>query len=301
MKPPLPVTSNDPGIRTPECSWRGIIVCALLAFQFAAYSYARTELPRGSCDSTIMFSSETMKLFVSLLMARKAADGAWTAAGWLKACIPALCFMAMNLLSMWSAKMVSTTAFVVVVQSKVLWTTFFSWLLLKRSLSANAASALVALSAGCATAALEEASGKRGEPTVGLALGMLALEAVLSGVSSVIVQKLFSGSLGQMWSRNVQLATLSAAWYACVSFYYGCTLRLETFEDFQLAALGALGGILVALSLTYAGAIEKTVATSAAVVLSAACQAVLSAQPPSAVQGLASVAVVNAVVQFSRG
>ena len=72
-----------------------------------------------------------------------------------------------------------------------------------------------------------------------------------------------------MWDRNLQLAFWSSLIYAPIMFYDNPRHPFQGWSVITMgcAAVGALGGVLVALSIKYTDSIMKTIATTGSIVL----------------------------------
>lgn len=70
-------------------------------------------------------------------------------------------------------------------------------------------------------------------------------------------------------------------------------------NDVVLAMLGAFGGIVVAITLRYAGATEKTLSTSMSIVMTSAIDSFITGNPVTIEGGAASLTVVLAVILYS--
>jgi drug/metabolite transporter (DMT)-like permease len=132
------------------------------------------------------------------------------------------------------------------------------------------------------------------------AIAGLVLETVLSGASSVYMQQIFDHDLQTMWSRNVQMAVLSVVYYGAASVLTSCEeWYLATAADVSIAFLGGIGGLLVALSLTYAGAVEKTIATTVSMILTILIECAVEGDAPGMTQLMTSGCVVVAVALYA--
>jgi len=91
----------------------------------------------------------------------------------------------------------------------------------------------------------------------------------------------FSSTELDVWDRNIQLALCSILIYMPISIYEtkGNLFQGWTFLVIVIAALHALGGILVALSVLYSSSVTKTVAVCAALVLTTVFGHILFFEP----------------------
>lgn len=86
-----------------------------------------------------------------------------------------------------------------------------------------------------------------------------------------------------VWDRNFQLAFWSSVMYAPIMFYDNPTDPFAgwTIVTLSCAAVGALGGVLVALCIKHADSIMKTIATTGAIVLTTVLNAAFMNGPYS--------------------
>ena len=138
-----------------------------------------------------------------------------------------------------------------------------------------------------------------------LAVGGLVLETALSGLMSVYMQSLFEMTPLIMWRRNVQLAAFSTVFYMGVAtFNRECATAQKSWLALELnamllALLSACGGILVALSILFAGAVGKVVATSSSIALTVFAEALLVNQAPDVLLSSLCLSALNAVIMYS--
>ena len=110
-----------------------------------------------------------------------------------------------------------------------------------------------------------------------------------------------------MWRRNVQLSLLSIFFYTATAFTNhardgSCAPSgfVPDADGLVLALTSAAGGLLVALSILYSGAVGKVVATSASIALTVFGEsAFVTHALPNIVQTSLCASVLNAVVMYS--
>ena len=110
-----------------------------------------------------------------------------------------------------------------------------------------------------------------------------------------------------MWRRNVQLSLLSVLFYvgtAAANHARDGSCAPAAFwpdtDGLILAVTSAAGGLLVALSILYSGAVGKVVATSASIALTVFGEsAFVTHVLPNVVQTSLCASVLNAVVMYS--
>ena len=127
----------------------------------------------------------------------------------------------------------------------------------------------------------------------------LILETILSGASAVYIQYMFGNETRLMWVRNVHLSTLSIAGYALLLQWAPCDVVRVSGTDVVLVLVGAVGGILVALTVTKVGAVEKTIATSVSVLFTMAIDGVIRMEMPNLTRISSSLCVVLAAAMYT--
>ena len=324
--------AGSPGLVLRERpSLLAIAIPVLLAVQSSGFVLLRAHQVLDECDSIVLFWNEILKMAVALGMSiRHRRSLAEYASGLHVALFPVGCFTAMNLLSFWSLKRIPASLSAILIQLKLVFAALFVWLFLGTRVSASRAFAIVAIFLGCAAVAVlsrQEGELGGGGEEVGLggvasqermlAVLGLVMEAMLSGLAAVYMQSIFNMSLDTMWVRNVQLALISAlvylgnAWRAvsAPNAFWAlagpgaggevCSLRMSG-EGWVLAAVSASGGVLVALSLLYVGAVGKAVATGASIALTLVLEHLMMLRRwPTLLQTLLALAVLNGVAQYS--
>ena len=125
--------------------------------------------------------------------------------------------------------------------------------------------------------------------------------------STVAPQSIFQMHVSVMWRRNVQLSLLSVLFYvgtAAANHARDGSCAPAAFwpdtDGLILAVTSAAGGLLVALSILYSGAVGKVVATSASIALTVFGEsAFVTHALPNVVQTSLCASVLNAVVMYS--
>lgn len=291
----------------PRCFYGRVPLAAVAAtttcLQFTSFALARTWLPRCACDAHVLLGSEALKMVASVALAFWSGTLASAARGWTDVLPVVACFVVMNMIGMWCTTLVSAALFVVLMQLKLVFTALVSRVVLSRKLKTVQYLALGIITAGCTTVGSTELSQSKSDAEPGHPLWMfgvlgLVLETFLSGVSSVHMQRVLTGDA--LWARNVQLAMLSIIVYAIIAHHDGrCQTAQPCVTDCVLIALSGFGGISVALTLRYAGAIEKTMATSTAVALTIGMEAIFDGRRPQIAQITGAVNVILAIMQYA--
>ena len=200
---------------------RRFVNCVLsfsLVMQFASFALIRSHVKTTVCDSTILMHSEMIKFVVSMYMAKSCS----ILNDIFMSFVPFVCFVIMNMLSLWCLRFVSASTFVVIMQCKTLWTAIFSRLILKRTLTPTQISILCVLSSSVIVVTLKDDVHENNSKF--LAIVGLLVETILSGFSSVFTQYFFYGSSDTMWIRNVQLSSMSILMYSGITYYKNCSI-----------------------------------------------------------------------------
>ena len=235
-----------------------LVKLALSAFQ-VVFSGAASDVPSGSAISKYCF-----------LIAHS-----W------KMMVPAVIYLVMNILGFVALGHLDASTFSIIAQMKVFTTAIFSVLILQRHLAMRKWRALTTLTLGVILISNEalprrdqNASNAQHEHKMKeFAIGMAASfgDVVLSGFVSIYFEMVLKSKTEtySVWDRNLQLAFWSSVIYAPIMFWDNPT---NPFAGWSLvtvgcAAVGALGGVLVALSIKHTDSIMKTIATTGSIVL----------------------------------
>merc|ERR1711972_922411 len=108
-------------------------------------------------------------------------------------------------------------------------------------------------------------------------------DVVLSGFVSIYFEKVLKSKSEtySVWDRNFQLAFWSMCIYTPVMLYDNPRHPFKGWTPMAgvCAAVGGLGGVLVALSIKHADSIMKTIATTGSIVLTTALNAFFLSGP----------------------
>ena len=225
-------------------------VCVLLCMQNSAYTLSRRYgsgvLKEAASSQSILAVGEIMKLVFSIVMIRRQqaggaeVGGAESLAGAtrrlvtssLPMAVPALIFLAMNLLSFVALRRISASAFTLIQQGKIVATAMLSRFLLGKLISPARWRALCTLlcavliichqthpqnaqacgaeedgrSGASASDVSPPADVERGYSEYAVGVAAVAVEAGLSGLSNVYFEKVLKSTPLSLWERNVQLA-----------------------------------------------------------------------------------------------
>ena len=229
--------------------------------------------------------------------------------------VPAVLYLAMNMLGFVSLRRVDAGTFAVVQQSKVFFTALFARVLLGRSLSVPKWCTLTILVLGVTLISLLSQPGAAacGPLTTSsvpadlsasaYTIGLLAVgtDSALSGYATVYFERVLKTTVLTVWDRNLQLAFWSMLIYApWAAWEHPNPLHGWSLVTLLLALLGAVGGILVALVIKHADGIAKNLATASSIVLTTAAGHVLFNGPMSGAIVVGSLIVIVAGFAYPR-
>ncbi|KAJ8614032.1 hypothetical protein CTAYLR_009608 [Chrysophaeum taylorii] len=196
----------------------------------------------------------------------------------LQLCVPAFCFAAQNVLFFVAHERISATTYLVLSQTKALFTAVFAVLLLpNKRLTKRQWLAQPVLAAGCAMVLAPQATGSAAHASVArffVGVNAVLTSAILSGFANVYFERLVKSDDAAFWPRQLQLATVTG----CITTFalprdapLLDLLSVFTPGIWLIVALKALGGLLIGATLKYTSAISKNFATAVAIALTAAC------------------------------
>ena len=306
-----------PQMDDPKPASARLAVLAAMLFQNVAYTllrrYSQGVLHENYSYAEVLVLAEVAKTVVAAAVAcRGEASPLATLAALVRdsrqMLFLAIVYATMNLLSFAALRRVNASTFAVCAQLKTLSTAACSAVFLKRTLSPARWRALASLTVGAILVSLSALEGGDAQETLDcvavVGLAAVLLEVTLSGFASAYFEGVIkaSGKRLTIFDRNFQLGLHSLVLYGAVIAVEGGgppTLRGFSFTAFSLVALGAAGGLLVALTLKYADAILKTLATAGGVVLAIALEALLFGAPLSAGTALGAAVVVIAIFDYA--
>lgn len=227
-----------------------------------------------------------------------------------KMCILAAMYGVMNALSFVSLKNIGAGMFTIFAQLKIMSTAGFSAILLGRRYSTPRWRALLSLMFGVLLFSEPVWNTSEEHPKdMKLVIGVTAvlIEVLFSGFSSIYFEKVIKTSaeaenLG-IWERNFQLSLWSFPLY--IGFIlFGSSDEYPIGANwsvmaFVLSLLGATGGLLVALSIKYGDSILKTLATTAAIILSSVLDYLWLGSPLTPIMNIAACQVIIAICNYA--
>lgn len=304
---------------------------AFLCVQYAAYAllrrYSTGILKEPWSAASVLGAGEALKFSVSL-----AAIGAWQGTSEApassvrerlsflvlhsaKMSVPAVIYLVMNFLGFVALRRVDAGTFAIVQQSKVFFTAALQRVMLGRALSVPKWCALTLLVLGVSLISLlsqpsRQCGGGAAAPTVATSTaasyltGVAAVlaDSALSGFATVYFEKMLKTTVLTVWDRNLQLAFWSMLIYVPWAIYEHPTQPFYGWSAVTvvLAALGAIGGILVALVIKHADGLAKNLATASSIVLTTGASYMLFAGPMSAEIMLGCLVVVTAGFTYQK-
>ena len=306
--------------------------CVLLCLQNSSYTllrrYSSGVLKERASSQSILAAGEAMKLGFSAIMVWRESSELpkvrYLAATSAKMAIPALIFLLMNLLSFVSLRRISASAFSLIQQSKIIFTAALSWWLLDKLLSRSRWRALATLlfavltichqthpqnqkcaATGAAAAGADDDEGEQSRRVADYLVGVaaVALEAALSGLSNVYFEKVLKSTDLTLWERNIQLAVFSLCIYLPYAMLEApsplAILHGWSLTTVVVAILGALGGILIGLVLSFSDSIVKNLALSFAITLTALVDHLLFDGPMNLPIVVSGATVITSILQYT--
>jgi|EP00900_Chrysochromulina_parva_P028145 solute carrier family 35 (UDP-sugar transporter), member A1/2/3 len=270
------------------------VVKILLSAQQIAFGGHQSDVPSGTFVSKFSF-----------LIAHS-----W------KMIVPAVTYLVMNILGFMALQHLDASTFSIIAQMKVFTTAVFSVLILGRSLHMRKWRALTTLVLGVilisneampkmAHRRLGQLDSKTSEQMRSFAIGMAASfgDVLLSGFVSIYFEMVLKSKTEtfSVWDRNLQLAFWSMLIYAPIMLYDRPNDPFGGWSVITLlcAACGALGGVLVALSIKYTDSIMKTIATTGSIVLTTVLNAAFLQGPFTLPILTGTIVVVVSVFNYS--
>ena len=325
----LQVQSPEQAPVPPRPAWRlKLAILLAVTLQNTAYAlvrrYSRGHLRESYSASSALFVMEVAKLLFSAVQIKVSGAPSDVPEGTAlskyahllelrrsaKMAVPAVIYLVMNILGFLSLSHIDASTFSIVSQMKVFTTAVCSVLLLGRTLAPRRWRALLSLTLGVVLISSESSPARAGVAVAegawrdfGVGMGAAVGDVVLSGFASIYFEKVLKSTdeTYSVWDRNFQLAFWSAA------IYLPIMLRDNPHDPFVgwswvavlCAAVGALGGVLVALSIKHTDSIMKTIATTGSIVLTTGLNAAFLAGPLNLAIAVGAVIVINSVFSYN--
>lgn len=203
--------------------------------------------------------------------------------GFLSMGVPAICYTIQKNLSLYAISQLSPAVYQILLQSKVLTTALFSYLIMQKEFRLNQKLSLIILFVGLSLVELSLITDNTAPPrsVEGFLVGSIAafLACILSGFTAVYIEYTIKkmGRTEQrsytVWVRNLQLAIFGILASILAVFVWD-KQAINThgiFSGFNgivwaLIFTGSFGGLLVSLVVKYSDNVLRTFATSVAVI-----------------------------------
>ena len=296
-----------------------IFVLLGLLTQNAAYTlyrrYSQGILKETASASSMLLAGELFKLVVSIY-AVLSWEGATSApagpdkvkylmARSLPMVVPALVYLGMNLLSYVALERIDAGTFTIFAQMKLITTAICSVVFLKRSRSLRRWRALLLMVLATMIISLHDKPINSSDSELWswlIGAAAVLLEVTLSGFVSVYFEKVLKGSELSVWDRNLQLAVYSCFIYYPLHIY--STGDIYPFNGWSTvtvitSALGAAGGLLVALCIKHLDSIIKSIATSGCTVITMVVAYFLQGAPLSLESSIGAALVIMAIFNYN--
>jgi len=313
---------------------RKYLYLLLLCLQNASYTLLRRYsvgiLQESVRPSTILLASEVVKLVISSAMVEAPgktelqANRISTRLAAVRAArqhslamlVPAVVYLAMNMMSLFALQRIDGTTFSMLAQLKTLTTAISATLVLARRFSLQQWRSMVSMTLSVTIityqAGQQKSSAANGADSLpnsssllpyAIGVGLVLLEITLSGWISVYFEKYLKDGTSSIWTRNLQLSGWSFLIYFVIEARYAASSPTESFSSWSIFTLlvvflGSCGGLLVALTTKHADAVMKTMATAAALVLIFFCEVALFGKPHDMVIVMASVLVLISLQSY---
>lgn len=326
------IVIHVPEVATIEArpAWRlKLILLLAVMLQNTAYAlvrrFSRGHLHETYSASSALFVMEAAKLLLSAVMVVQSDEPSDVPTGSAlskyahllsrsgKMSVPAIIYLVMNLLGFLALGHIDASTFSIVSQMKVFSTALFSVTLLGRQLAPRRWRALLSLTLGvvlisseCSPSKLQHASAAADAAawrSFAIGMGAAVGDVALSGFACIWFERVLKATdeTYSVWDRNFQLAAWSAAIYAPLMVYDNPHNPFVgwSWVACACAAVGALGGVLVALSIKHTDSIMKTIATTGSIVLTTTLNAAFLHGPLNLAIVIGALVVVVAVFSYN--
>lgn len=234
-------------------------------------------------STTVVVCSEALKLFFSsaILVVHEGKRAAYSAirevpSNTVSLMLPSVLYVIQNNLLFEGIKLLSPTMYMICSQSKIFTSALFSVLLLEVQLRQRQVLSLVLLACGMVAVQYEEQRGavlSRSHPvhtsTTLLGMSIVFIAAMISGFAGAYLERMYRVKQRSVWFRNTQLACFSLPIAFATAYVRDHTLfhSGNFFNGYDkivvvVVLLQAVGGLVVAAVLRYAGNILKCFAIS---------------------------------------
>ena len=245
------------------------------------YAYRASAKPFNA--SVVVATSEALKLSISVVIVlyQRKVRVALGKNHWLKSCdlqmaIPSLLYIVQSNLLFIAVNRLNPTVYLACLQSKIMTTAFFSYLLLGTKLRWKQIISLLALTVGMVLVQFPSPSNAPGKATHFSGLIAVLGASITSGYAGVFLERLYKTSENNVsiFDRNIQLAVFAFPLAVIWSMKDFQVVSLsDYFQGFDgviacVIFLHAVGGLLVAAVMKFASSILKCYAVAASICLS---------------------------------
>jgi hypothetical protein len=150
-------------------------------------------------------------------------------------------------------------------QLKLPWTLITSVIILRKHFTSTQITNVLFISI-CCTNIVSKNDIQSFRATDPLAILAMVVETLMSSLVGVYMQRVFADSRNSIWIRNAELAILSIPIYGGIIWHIECDF-IPTSMGIVFSCFAAGGGILVAFTIVYCGALSKTIATSFSIIV----------------------------------
>lgn len=247
-----------------------IFIPISLCLQFSVFSLLRSNVEDTSSISVILLYSEIVKLIVFGSFVKEKMNIKKNSS---KVFLPSALFAIMNLISFWACTKMPSPVYVVISQNKIIFTMIMSYLYLNRKFSFPQILATCFLFISSVNVALH--STDYTIDTLKLTpIILILIECMISAFANVVMEKIFENDVQILCERNVQLAAPSICFYFILSIVLETSFKI-THIGIAFVCLSFSGGMLVAFSILYTGAISKSIAASLAIVITSIVESII--------------------------
>jgi len=304
--PPAPKSAEnqEPQFCGLSMKWISLILLTLqTSGQALLIKWSDAQGQKTHMASTVVFWTEAVKFWTSLLLVLHESGGfqqaldnlkdhfTQSSPDLMKAAVPSLIYTIQNNLMFYSFSKLSAPVQQVLYQMKIITTAGLGVVMLQKSLGRTKWSACFLLAFGVAIVQLSRS--RPGEVDTSVDMGQLSSDHVkgflavitacfTSGFAGVWIQKMLQQTTASIWMRNVQLGLFGSAMSLIVATMQdGATIFEDGFHKgynirvVLVILMNALGGLLCAVMLKYAGATHGCFSTALSIILTCILSAVL--------------------------
>lgn len=239
-----------------------VTVSVLLCVQFSIFSVTRSYIKDTTPISVLLLYSEFLKFVYSFLMSYKERHILFKDVT--KVLPVCALFIVSNIISFWSMTKVSASIYVMFMQLKLPWTMILSKIITDKIFTVPQVFSVIILFICCINVASRK--NMNNSELEFLPILSMVTETLISSTCGIYIQKMFDNSNKKTWLRNTELSILSIPFYLTVCFYKNYSVYITNY-GWMFSFLAAIGGILVAYTILYCGAMTKNVVTAFSIIV----------------------------------